>query len=321
MTGKSNVPTASMLKSMIIVTAPTGSTVTCTNGSVTKTAIERNGTWTFRGILTGTWTVKGTKSGQSTSKTVTITRLEVEYVTLTYRVTPEFTYTGSYKILTDSDGTISDFASYKGNWKIKFLTSGTFKITNMYGFDGNIDVFLVGGGAAGLSASTGKGQGGSGGYTKTVRAKHIAAGTSYSIVIGGSGGNTSGFGESASRGESWKGGSGSGSYNDTGNGGNGGSDGSNGGGPHPGSGQGKTTREFGESGKTLYSGGGGGGCYNYNNNSWKGGTGGAGGGGNGGTSESPNAATAGAANTGGGGGGGVNGRSGGSGVVIIRNKR
>ena len=117
-------------------------------------------------------------------------------------------------------------------------------------------------------------QGGSGGYTKTVRAKHIAAGTSYSIVIGGSGGNTSGFGESASRGESWKGGSGSGSYHDTWNGGNGGSDGSNGGGPHPGSGQGTTTREFGESGKTLYSGGGGGGCYNYNNNSWKGGTGG-----------------------------------------------
>ena len=221
MTGKSNVPTASMLKSMIIVTAPTGSTVTCTNGSITKTAIERNGTWTFRGILTGTWTVKGTKSGQSTSKTVTITRLEVEYVTLTYRVTPEFTYTGSYKILTDSDGTISDFASYKGNWKIKFLTSGTFKIVSMHGFTGGINVFLVGGGGGGGASGTeGEGittKGGTGGpgYNKTVTVTP-SVGTNYTITIGaggrggpynasnsngGGGGTTSAFGNSVSGGK------------------------------------------------------------------------------------------------------------------------
>ena len=37
----------------LIVTAPTGSTVTATKGSVTKTATEKSGTWTFKGLEAG----------------------------------------------------------------------------------------------------------------------------------------------------------------------------------------------------------------------------------------------------------------------------
>lgn len=100
--------------------------------------------------------------------------------------------------------------------------------------------------------------------------------------------------------------------------GNGGSDGGNGrnnenGGEKGGTGQGTTTREFGESTGNLYAGGGGGG---YDGGA---GIGGAGGGGNGGDEN----ATPGQENSGGGGGGNDSepGANGGSGIVIIRNAR
>lgn len=70
--------------SAILVTAPTGSTVTCTKGGTTKTAVEKNGLWTFRGIENGEWTVKATKGGQSTSQPVNVTQFDVYRVTLAY---------------------------------------------------------------------------------------------------------------------------------------------------------------------------------------------------------------------------------------------
>ncbi len=71
-----------MNKSMIIVTAATGSEVTCSNGTVTKTAKEKDGTWTFRGLDPGEWTVIATLDGSTMSKEVTISKLIVEYVNL-----------------------------------------------------------------------------------------------------------------------------------------------------------------------------------------------------------------------------------------------
>lgn len=70
--------------SVILVAAPTGSTVTCTKGGTTKTAVEKNGLWTFRGIENGEWTVKATKGGQSTSQPVNVTQFDVYRVTLAY---------------------------------------------------------------------------------------------------------------------------------------------------------------------------------------------------------------------------------------------
>lgn len=70
--------------SVILVTAPTGSTVTCTKGGTTKTAVEKNGLWAFRGIENGEWTVKATKGGQSTSQPVNVTQFDVYRVTLAY---------------------------------------------------------------------------------------------------------------------------------------------------------------------------------------------------------------------------------------------
>ena len=228
---------------------------------------------------------------------------------------PKFTYTGTYEYIDDGGG----------NWRIKFLSSGVFTPLK----DMTIDAFLVGGGGGGgQNSSTFKlSAGGGGGYTTTQLNIALASKTAYPIVIGaggapsttlntGNGGDTTAFSKAVSGGKEGrrsKGGAGTearGGFGGSGGGDcvqairitpfDGQSDGA--GGTDSGTGQGTTTREFGESTGTLYSGGGG--AYAY---SGKKGNGGAGGGANGGESAVDN--------TGGGGGGGG---SGGSGIVVIR---
>lgn len=72
----------------LIVTAPTGSTVTATKGSVTKTATEKSGTWTFRGLEAGDWVVTAVKGSDSASSVVTV---GAETVTLSFKVTASLT--------------------------------------------------------------------------------------------------------------------------------------------------------------------------------------------------------------------------------------
>ena len=247
----------------------------------------------------------------------------------------DFTYTGRYTIIDDG----------ADNWRVKFLSSGTFTPTT----DNTIDVFLVGGGEGGGCGSI---PGGGGGYTTTQTGVSITAGTSYTITIGeggtaattatlstwsssdgGNGGTSSAFGYTAAGGGSEKqgwGGSGGGGMHNNGTGGTGGAyglPGENVDGDNQysaaGDGQHLTTCEFGRgtvygcySGVTAYGGGGGGGAISTGSPG-KGGDGGGGSyGGNGET------------NTGGGGGSTYyNGSTfvkpgdGGSGIVIIRNTR
>lgn len=209
--------------------------------------------------------------------------------------------------------------------------------------------FLVGGGGAGGAGDDSGdsrpwygGGGGGGGYTTTVKNISVTPGQKYAVVVGsggtpqtsGTGGTSSIAGIASANGGTncmgsygEDGGSGAGSGGESGSSGAGGAGGSDGGdgvrnaaGMVGGKGQGSTTRKFGESGNTLYSGGGGGGGGQPH----PGGAGGNGGGGAGGAVLQ--VGTNGAANTGGGGGGsGVNygsdehksGGRGGSGIVII----
>lgn len=223
-----------------------------------------------------------------------------------------FEYTGEYLEVSDSKG-----------WRVKFLTSGTLTLKSK----ATVDVFLVGAGG-GSSGNSGAG----GGYTKTVTKLELEAGN-YPIVVGSGspgadGGATSAFSQTANGGKSGKdfaagdGSSGGGSYRTNASApfypaGAGGSDGSNGGGYYQypgGTGQGTTTREFGESDGELYGGGGGG---SYPSSGGVGASGGAGGGGNGRNGNTP--AEDGKANTGGGAGGGSGANtSGGSGIVVVR---
>ena len=249
-----------------------------------------------------------------------------------------FTYTGEYVIVPENDT----------DWKVKFLTSGTFTATDAL----LIDVFAVGGGSGGGTGSnstTSTSDGGGGGYTITQKSVYLEKDKSYSIVIGdggtyaangdvkaGNGGDTSGFAVTASGGkgatypQGGSGGSGGGGSSTHGGAGAdgavGGSDGSNGSGvSFAGTGQGTTTREFGESTGDLYSGGGGGGASNWRY--FSGALGGEGGGASGSaiTKGQQTAGEDALANTGGGGGGGgyygCNGGKGGSGILIIRNHR
>lgn len=217
------------------------------------------------------------------------------------------TYTGSYLAINDGGG----------NWRIKFLTSGTLTFLKE---PGNIDLFLVGGGGGGALYYGG----GGGGYVNTQSNISVIVSTGYSISIGSGGGNQGGvsraFGYSAAGGYKYPGsvdngdggnggsGGGGGAYSGTaGNGGENGSDGQASSAAPGGYGDHVTTREFQEAGGDLYAGGGAG-------NSRVGGTDGQPGAGGGGAASSN-----GVANTGGGGGGG--GGTGGSGIVIIRNHR
>ena len=316
----------------LTVTAPANVTVTISKDGKTKTKNSgTSGVVVFKGLASGTWTVTITDDGKTAQKNVVVT---TDYSTaISFNTIPEFTYTGDFEIVNDSDEPIT---VSQGNWKIRFLTSGTLTFTNLNGAEGGIDVFLVGGGGGtkwkvgGNIYSGGAG----GGYTQTGKAIPVTTNTPYQIDIGSGGigaadgGTTSAFGLSAGGGghptgsSGAAGGSGGGGYvhaNASGTSasgaGNGGSDGSDGvtggsGGGNGGKGQGTTTREFGEENGKLYAGGGAGASN-------KGGVspvGGAGGGGNMGSD--------GATNTGGGAGNALNGtHNGGSGIAVIRNTR
>lgn len=217
---------------------------------------------------------------------------------------PKFTYTGTYEYIDDGGG----------DWRIKFLTSGILTPLK----DMLVDAFIVSGGGSGsIGLKSGVAAGGGGGYTETYKNITLTKNTEYLIEIGEggyvsrtsaitiagvSGGTTSAFGKSLSGGTG--GGNNTGKLNFGGNGGSGGggpngsggTNGTNGNGSNAGTGQGKTTREFGEENGALYSSGGNG------------------------DSAGPADGTA---NTGNGGGGknyyaGQKSSAGGSGIVIIR---
>ena len=171
------------------------------------------------------------------------------------------------------DGTYQVLDDGGGNWRIKFLSSGTFTpLKNMV-----VDAFLVGAGSGSGSSYCG---GGGAGYTTTVRSIVLTANTPYPIVVGAAGtngnpssagGETTAFTASAAGGKKTSNGTSSRKHSG-GNGGSGGAGyvsptgmttgGTDGGDGTDsvtagGKGQGTTTREFGEADGTLYASGGG----------------------------------------------------------------
>lgn len=67
------VQISSEFSATIAVTYPSGSTLTCSNGSTTLTATTTTGSYTFTVPSSGTWTVKAVSGSQSASKSVSIT--------------------------------------------------------------------------------------------------------------------------------------------------------------------------------------------------------------------------------------------------------
>lgn len=85
----SNLPDAilsipSGLLPRIVVTAPTGSTVTCTKGARTLTATEVSGTWTFDIPDYGTWVINASKGSESASESVDVTEVKQYSISIAY---------------------------------------------------------------------------------------------------------------------------------------------------------------------------------------------------------------------------------------------
>ena len=297
---------------VLTVTVSPGELVTVSNSDKSQAkAANASGVAVFKGLKAGPWTVAVTRNGKPTAKTVIVV---TDYsVSIPLSTIPEFTYTGDYEIVNDSDEPIT---VSQDNWKIRFLTSGTLTFTNLNGAENGIDVFLVGGGGNGETIRGARG--GGGGYTKTVKGISIAIATPYTVTIGASSGTSSAFGASANGASGANGGSGGGgggsSSGTPGDGGSNGGNGTAGNVSQGGAGQGTTTKEFGESTGKLYSGGGGGSAA---------GAGAAGDYTAGAGANFGGAAKNGVANTGGGGGAAYSGTAGrgGSGIAIIRNAR
>ena len=118
-------------------------------------------------------------------------------VNLVKRSIPAFTYTGNYEIVDDSNNVISSPSTYVGNWKIRFLSSGTLTFSDNMGISSGIDIFVVGGGGSGATGSAYIGNnsfgggGGGGGAAITVTKFPASSGNSYSVVVGDSKANSS----------------------------------------------------------------------------------------------------------------------------------
>lgn len=290
--------TLSYFTATIAVTWPSGSTCTAKSGSTTLTAPNTSGSYTFTVHTAGNWVISCSGGGNSASATVSITASgQSESVTLAYTKIPAFTYTGQYKIVDDSGNEITSTTT--NNWNIRLLTSGTLTFTDLRGTSAiDLFLVGGGGGSPSRTVSTDYGTvhsgGGGGGYTKTQKSVSVSANSAISVSIGAGGGagssggtttvKVNGSSYSASGGAAggapyWNGsntvcgaggsgGSGGGAASSGGfAGGSGGSNGGNGSGGRSnvfptssaGSGQGTTTRAFGESSGELYSYGGSGG--------------------------------------------------------------
>lgn len=279
-----------------------------TNPSYTKTDLNEIGTYIVYCVVTHA-------SGPVTSRSATLT---------VRSYLPSYSFSGSHELIDDGDE----------NWRVRLKSTGKINFSSFGSGGGRIDVFVVGAGGGGAT------NGGGGGYTSTSTSPvFLQLNTDYLVTVGGggasgrlnvqggTGGASSAFGISAAGGHGGgaatrdrggNGGSGGGSYNS----GDGGSDGSDGesGLSAGGTGQGTTTREFGEDDGELYAGGGGAAGVPF-------GIGGAGGGGDGANSDeyTTDPGKPGEDNTGGGGGGYawtiLDGGAGGSGIVVIRNHR
>jgi len=71
-------------KATIVVSAPTGSTVTATLGTTVLRTTEKNGVWTFNVRAFGVWTINATLGSESAQTAVNVTQDTTYNVSLSY---------------------------------------------------------------------------------------------------------------------------------------------------------------------------------------------------------------------------------------------
>ena len=116
-------------KSVIIATAPTGSTVTCTKGTTVKTATEKNGEWWFKGLEIGTWTLKATLSGQTATQTVNVAQFGVYRVAMSYfKATIKVTYPAGSTCTCSKGGEVLTAPNTSGSHTFTVTSAGTWTV-------------------------------------------------------------------------------------------------------------------------------------------------------------------------------------------------
>ena len=120
----------SLTKSILIVTAPTGSTVTVTKGATTKTAMEKNGEWWFKNLENGEWTIRATLDGQSATAVYKIEQFGVYRTSIAYfKATINVTYpAGSTCTATDGKTTLNA-PDTSGTWACIVPNAGEWTVT------------------------------------------------------------------------------------------------------------------------------------------------------------------------------------------------
>ena len=137
----------------IIVTAPTGCTVTLTDGNATLTADENSGTWEFYPPHLGDWTVATSKNGHTVNKTVKVEGVQTYRVKTShglrygYRINKnESNPSASVEYLFDAEGLNPAHMDYTngvfdyGDWKDKWFVKGNKPL--MLRPNGQVDYYL-----------------------------------------------------------------------------------------------------------------------------------------------------------------------------------
>lgn len=114
----------------IIVTAPTGSTVTAALGGKTYTAQEQNGKWTINVRGYGTYTVTATLGGQKATTTVVVNTVKQYPVTLAYfSATLRVTSESGATVTARGPQTVSGTVPSNGVLDLKITAPGTYAVS------------------------------------------------------------------------------------------------------------------------------------------------------------------------------------------------
>lgn len=127
---------SSLFSATINVTCPSGSTLTCTDGTTTLTATTTTGSYAFTVPNTGTWTVKAVSGSNTASKSVSITTdgqsasVTLSYTTYYYNKGDQCTsVTGGWSAGTASSGYTAGSPTI-GSDSITCVSSGAYVVTS-----------------------------------------------------------------------------------------------------------------------------------------------------------------------------------------------
>lgn len=125
----------SYFTSQIVVTYPTGSTLTCTCGEKSYTATSTTGTYTFKVHQAGDWVLLATNGSETAEKTVTITNTgETKNVTLAYfTATITVDYPEGSTLTCSCNGRVYTATTTTGHYVFEVHSTGTWLVKSVLG--------------------------------------------------------------------------------------------------------------------------------------------------------------------------------------------